>query len=219
MSRLCVAPATFESRLFEDRTPLSIPTNESCPVLLSRYSAYVKTEPQRRIECCTSEPQQALLARLKLRSCDGATVGVRQVLEALRGRTLAFVGDSVQHQFYNGVVFDLASAGIPFSTKLRDPDWILPPATFDETQGCISRARGKPGGSEVDFHFRHGARAASCSVTGFTQRSRDFIHCRNLAVEEVYIPATNTRMLWYRMNGNCTPPPHSLSPVAILCSR
>jgi hypothetical protein len=119
LSALCVAPATFESRFIEDRTPLSLPANESCPALLSRYSAYVKTDAARQIECCTSEPQRELLARLKFRSCDGATVGVRHMLEAVRGRTLAFVGDSVQHQFYHALVFDLAQASIPFSTKIR----------------------------------------------------------------------------------------------------
>lgn len=206
-SMLCTSPASFERRASPDLAPLGVPANESCPALLSRYSGYVKTDTARQIECCTSERQRELLTRLRFSSCDGAQVGVRQMLEAMSGRTIAFVGDSVQHQVFNAVVFDLFRAAIPFSTKMRDPDKVLPPSTFDESRGCVSNARGaKNGGSEVSFHFRPGALTQSCSVTGFTQRSHDFTHCRNLPVEEVYVPLTDTRLLWYRMNGNCARP-------------
>ena len=202
----CIGAAQFE-RSGPDLAALAATSNISCPALISRYSAYVRTAQAREIECCSSKPQTELLAKLRLRTCDSERIRVDTVMESLHDRTIALIGDSTLHQLYDALVFDLRRASLPFSSILRDSERESQTGNFDEDQGCVAasgpRGKSKVGGSEVRFHFQWDTEP-HCKVVGWTPKTQHFSKCRLLPDEELYLATTNTRLLWYRTNGNFT---------------
>ena len=118
----CVAAGAFLPRNTTSRTRL--PPSEACPAILSRFS-WIASESERRIECCVG-PRARALEEHQFVACDGhAPPSVLDVLAALRGRTVALVGDSTIQQLWTSLVAELHwRVGISQSSGLPSP----PPA-------------------------------------------------------------------------------------------
>lgn len=205
MRRVCTTPATFTwSQPNYGR--LAALENISCPALISRYSAYVRTAQARKLECCSTDTQQNTLARLRFQTCDGTFISAHALISLLRNRTIAFVGDSTLHQLYEAFVFDLRASALPFTTLFRDAERESKPDNFDDQQGCITatgkRGVSKPGGSELRFQWRWDGSLEHCSVISWAQKTLHWAKCSNLPDEELHLAHTNTRLLWFRTNGN-----------------
>ena len=205
----CVAAGAFLPRNTTSRTRL--PPSEACPAILSRFS-WIASESERRIECCVG-PRARALEEHQFVACDGhAPPSVLDVLAALRGRTVALVGDSTIQQLWTSLVAELHAARLPLDIVHRVPEYDMQPVHFNSDEVCTVRHDVKPppiGGSET--HFRLDARSHTCNITSYRggkahQQSEWPLRalCHSLPDNELSVVGADVRFRFYRVDHNGT---------------
>lgn len=143
--------------------------------------------------------------------CDGRRPSIISVVDALRGRTVAFVGDSTMNQLWTALVAELYAAQLPLDFTHRVLEYHMTSRNFNHDGMCTvsHTTAAKAGGSE--HHFRLDARAAhTCNRTAsyggdITNRVWPLrAMCRSIPDIELYIAEADVRFTFYRMDKNET---------------
>ena len=220
-SALCTEPGRVE---------ISGPTNQSfhgndwassCPAFLGRFGWHHDPESM-RLQCCSSTLQQRVLSRFKHHSCDQQSVPIARVLRALRGKSVALVGDSTMNQLWNALMLAVDTAGYRQVWTHRIPDFFIEPRYYNNDTYCsLSHdVKAKGGGSELAFELRPRVRKRLAASDGSLRSQRPCrvlsakggvqppwplrTDCLKLPEVEVHVSETNTRFAFYRMDGNFT---------------
>ena len=194
-----------------------MPEVEQCPPILSRYS-WIGTAPERAIECCTSGHQQAAITKNIFLPCDAdraslgdADVGtpLADMLRVLRGRTVAFVGDSTMHQLWTALVADIFALGQPIDVTQRVLEFDLRPDNHNRDDMCtVSHTNtARLGGCENKFRL-HRHMSPTCNHTGYRGgKGADGVWqlkpmCEALADLELWLPQASVGFKFFRMDAN-----------------
>lgn len=147
---LCVDPGAFVNAAVGP--PLT--ANTSCPA--SIYFHWAGPRPKSlKHECCTGPAERSRAAeRQQFRACDGhgATL-LPQFLYALRGKTVALVGDSTMNQIFIMLLEALLRQRTPVDVLERVAKTNVPAAAFRRDEWCTRTDQGRPGGSEVRYRL------------------------------------------------------------------
>ena len=198
----CLGAGRWES------TPLQPAWLESrqCPPILSRYS-WIGTAKERAVECCTGHRHQAVRTH-RFIPCDQPP-SLADVLATLRGRTVAFVGDSTMHQLWTALVADIFAARQPIDVTQRVLEFDLRPENHNQDDMCTVSHTNTPRIGGCENTFRLDARAhPMCNLTGHQGgKGADGVwqlrpQCLGLPDLEMALPDAGTRFLFYRMDAN-----------------
>ncbi len=195
--------------------------HESCPAILSRYSWTGTLEERMETECCTGEVRKAMLQSHSYVSCSGeGPLPLETVLGALRGKKVAFVGDSTMGQLWTALTAQLYARRRPIEITMRVPEYNLSPASMHSDEMCTvnHNARQKIGGSENVFRF-DAAAAKPCSLlrhngSAFNAPGGAYWPlrptCLSIPDQEIVVPDADARFLFYRMDANASKKPRLL---------
>ena len=154
----------------------------ACPAILSRYS-WIGTYDERAVECCGPDDaeREAPLRTMRFAACDDdagedahrsrrggdAPISVRDVVRALRGKTVAFVGDSTMHQLWTALVAELFAAGIPLDVTQRVLEFNIGRDNHNRDDMCTVSHTNPPrgGGCENTFRLDARMRPHRCNLT------------------------------------------------------
>ena len=124
----------------------------ACPRFITRNDRYSSPEAQ-RIGCCFKPAQQAMLATRRYASCDGTTLGARDLLRVLGPRRLALVGDSVTGQLWHALSVSLFESGEAVRITTRHRNEALQPRNVVADDVCSLKGSAARGGSELNLSF------------------------------------------------------------------
>lgn len=207
MSQLCLEAGQFVAR----KAPTALLSESaSCPAILSRFS-WMGTAAERRIECCTGERETALAAH-RFVPCDGHRAPkLGAVLTALRGRTVALVGDSTLLQLWTALLAELYHLPATLEITQRVLEYDIRPENHNQDAMCtISHSRPpRQGGSVNRFRFDARASPYPCNLTshrGGPSASRWplLAECHALPDLEMMVPEADVQFLFYRVDANST---------------
>lgn len=184
-----------------------LPTVEQCPPILSRYS-WIGTPQERAIECCTGHRQKAVREH-QFVPCDATPPTLADVLGALRGRTVALVGDSTMHQLWTALVAEIFAAGRPIDVTQRVLEFDLQPQNHNRDDMCTVSHTNTPriGGCENLFRL-HSRGKPMCNLTSHKGgKGADFQWqlrpmCESTPDLEMRLPGAEVTFLFYRMDAN-----------------
>ena len=188
-----------------------LPDAAQCPAILSRYS-WIGTPKERAVECCTGHRQRAVRTH-RFVPCDAAAgrrpPGLGDVIEALRGRTVAFVGDSTMHQLWTALVAELFASGRPLDMTQRVLEFDLRPENHNRDDMCTVSHTNTPriGGCENTFRLDAHARP-QCNLTSHRGgKGSDGVwqlrpQCLSIPDLEISLPREAVRFLFFRMDAN-----------------
>ena len=139
------------------------------------------------------------------------------MLAAMRGRTIAFVGDSTMQQLWTGLVAELFAARHPIEITHRVPDYNMLPGFYNKDAVCTMVRTIKPqkppsvGGSETQFRLDASAYPQSCNLTSYRggfvgpqSKWPMYALCYSAADVEMWVPSADLRFLFYRVDHNGT---------------
>jgi len=187
-----------------------LPDVEQCPPILSRYS-WIGTPSERAVECCTGHRQKAVREHHFV-PCDAPTPPtIADVLAALRGRTVAMVGDSTMHQLWTALVAEIFATGRPVDVTQRVLEFDLQPQNHNKDDMCTVSHTNTPriGGCENTFRL-HARSRPMCNLTRHQGgKGADFKWqlrpmCESIPDLELRVPAADVTFLFYRMDANRT---------------
>lgn len=208
MSQRCLGAGSWVHTAAQPPLPQSV----QCPSILSRYS-YIASEQQRAVECCSySRGGRHATSTTQFVPCEGSaskapTLDV--LLPALRGRTVALVGDSTMHQLWTGLVAELFASGRPLDVRQRVLEFDIRPQNLNRDDVCTVSHTKTPriGGCENSFRF-HARATPSCNLTGHIgggADERDWplrAQCHSLPDLELWLPGEEVRFLFFRVDAN-----------------
>jgi hypothetical protein len=204
--QICLDPGKFVQRKRPPTT--NLPERETCPAILSRYS-WIGTAAERRVECCVGRRAAALEAQ-RFVPCDGHRApSLATVLSALRGRTIAFVGDSTMQQLWTGLLAELYRAPLTLEITQRVLEYDMRPQNHNRDAMCTVSHTNPPrqGGSQINFRLDARAAPLTCNLTqyrgGPAQSSWPLLaECRALPDLEMMVPEADVLFLFYRVDAN-----------------
>lgn len=168
--QLCLGAGRIEQL---QRPKPRLPDLQQCPPILSRYS-WIGTAQERAIECCTGH-RQAAMTQSRFVPCEADSGGsgrapprLADVLAALRGRTVAFVGDSTMHQLWTALVADIFAAQQPIDVTQRVLEFDLRPQNHNLDGMCTVSHTNQARIGGCENNFRLDARASrTCNHTKY----------------------------------------------------
>ena len=164
---------------------------------------------ERAVECCTGHRQAAITHNV-FRACDGAAAPkVLEMLEALRGRTIVFLGDSTMHQLWTALVAEIFRVGQPIDVTQRVLEFDLRPQNHNRDDMCtVSHTnQARIGGCENNFRL-HRHRSPMCNHTGYQGgKGADGLwqlrpQCLSIPDLELSLPEAGVRFKFFRMDNN-----------------
>ena len=223
---LCTSPGSWQADVHVNASGHSLDWRElhareglvnstACPRFLTRNDRYSSSEAH-RIGCCFKPAQQRLLATRRFATCDNATLSAGDLLRVLGRRRLALVGDSVTHQIWHALSTSLFESGEAVRITTRRRNEALQPRNIVADDVCSIKGNGGGrGGSELNLSYAPtpipclngtGCRGMGvrCTLDG-RESGRDWLLrsvCDHLPDEELFVPSTGARLLWWRINGD-----------------
>ena len=187
-----------------------LPESQHCPPILSRYS-WIGTARERAVECCTGHRQHAVRTH-RFVTCDEAPHArptLPDALDAVRGRTVAFVGDSTMHQLWTALVAEIFASRRVLDVTQRVLEFDLRPENHNSDEMCTVSHTKPPrlGGCENVFRLDARARPA-CNLTshrggkGADGEWQLRPQCLALPDLELSLPEDGVRFLFYRVDAN-----------------
>lgn len=195
---------------------------QACPAILSRYS-WIGTYAERSVECCgPGDPiREAAIRTNRFKSCDAANgrtpPTIETLLNALQGRTVAFVGDSTMHQLWTALIAEVFAAKRPMDVTQRVLEFNIKADNHNRDDMCTVSHSNPPkgGGSENTFHLdarmqprcnltnHKGEHAFNMATNPWPLRPMcESIPDLELTVPAGRTPATAARFLFYRVDMN-----------------
>lgn len=179
---------------------------DSCPRSLSRFS-WLGTAAERDRDCCSGPAQRAWLGGHH-RTCDGASVSLPAVLDALRDRTLVFFGDSVTGQYYDALVAELFRHNLSVVESRRLDDYGMDASSYLEDDMCSVNHHPlkKPPatmGSALVVRLTPWERPGCRVVASRVGHDLSYAAlCRNEWSSQLHVPSTNTTVRWFWFSRN-----------------
>jgi hypothetical protein len=191
----------------------SLPDHVQCPAILSRYS-WIGSAAERAVECCTGHRQDSIVRHV-FRSCESengskaAAPSITDVLAALRGRTVVFLGDSTMHQLWTALVAEIFASGQPIDVTQRVLEFDLRPQNHNRDGMCtVSHTnQARLGGCENTFRL-HSRSWPTCNHTGYQGgRGADGVwqlrpQCLSIPDLELSLPDVGVHFKFFRVDNN-----------------